>query len=180
MSQRVSGEPVPLSWTLSSLVTLIKFLEDAIHAVVAVLLATLGVGLIIYTLRHIIADVVIVVGPHSLPGIAPGAKPDVKPDVLNEILSLFNEILLLFIVAELLNAVAIAIEHGGALNPEPFILVGLVAGIRRVLILTAQAEHDFRWNPQGIELVILIALILVMAITTLVWRRSKRAGDGAH
>jgi hypothetical protein len=52
--------------------------------------------------------------------------------------------------------------------------VGLVAGIRRVLILTAEAEQSFRWNPPGIELLILMALILVMAITTLVWRRSIR------
>jgi hypothetical protein len=50
--------------------------------------------------------------------------------------------------------------------------VGLVAGIRRVLILTAEAERSFRWNPEGIELLILMTLILVMAITTYVWRHS--------
>ncbi|MCA1708273.1 MAG: phosphate-starvation-inducible PsiE family protein [Actinobacteria bacterium] len=79
----------------------------------------------------------------------------------------------------MLHAVAIAIKHGGALDPGPFILVGLVVGIRRVLILTADAEQAFHWDPQGIELLILIALILVMAITTLVWRRSMRPHDEA-
>jgi phosphate-starvation-inducible protein E len=73
-----------------------------------------------------------------------------------------------------LHTVAIAIKHGGALDPEPFIVVGLVAGIRRVLILTAEAEQAFHWNPQGIELLILMALILAMAIATLVWRYAIR------
>jgi hypothetical protein len=44
--------------------------------------------------------------------------------------------------------------------------------------VTAQAERSFQWNPQGIELVTLIALILVMAVTILVWRRSA-ISDGA-
>jgi predicted small integral membrane protein len=57
-------------------------------------------------------------------------------------------------------------------------VVGLIAGIRRVLIVTAQAERSFQWNPQGIELVILIALILVMAVTILIWRRASPTGDG--
>jgi uncharacterized membrane protein (DUF373 family) len=99
-------------------------------------------------------------------------------DVPATVLAILNEILLLFIVAELLHTVAIAIKHGGALDPEPFIVVGLVAGIRRVLILTAEAEQAFHWNPQGIELLILRALILVMAIATLVWRRAMRPRSG--
>jgi hypothetical protein len=58
------------------------------------------------------------------------------------------------------------------LDPEPFLVVGLVAGIRRVLVVTGEAEQSFRWNPEGIELLILMLLILVMAITTYAWRRS--------
>jgi uncharacterized membrane protein (DUF373 family) len=85
-----------------------------------------------------------------------------------------DETLLLFIVAELLHTVAIALRHRGALDPEPFLVVGLVAGIRRVLILTAEAEQSFRWNPEGIELLILMTLILVLAVATYVWRRSYR------
>jgi uncharacterized membrane protein (DUF373 family) len=82
--------------------------------------------------------------------------------------------LLLSIVAELLNTVVIALRHRGALDPEPFLVIGLVAGIRRVLIVTAEAEPSFQWNPQRIELLILMALILVVAVTVLVWRYSSR------
>jgi phosphate starvation-inducible membrane PsiE len=159
MSQRASSMPVHPSRQVARIVRAIRVVEDAIHVVVAVLLTALGVALIVYTLRQI---AVVFTGPHDLGAI---------------VLAVLNETLLLFIVAELLHTVAIAIKHGGALDPMPFLVVGLVAGIRRVLILTAEAEQAFHWDPQGIELLILMALILVMALTTLVWRRSTRHRD---
>jgi uncharacterized membrane protein (DUF373 family) len=127
--------------------------EDTIHVIVAVLLMALGLVLIIDTVRHI---VIVVSGPYNLPVI---------------VLTVLEEALLLFIVAELLHTVAIALRHRGALDPEPFLVVGLVAGIRRVLVVTGEAEQSFRWNPEGIELLILMLLILVMAITTYAWLR---------
>ncbi|MFH8682101.1 hypothetical protein [Streptomyces lydicus] len=43
--------------------------------------------------------------------------------------------------------------------------------------MTAEAEKSFRWNVEGIELLILAGLILVMATAAYVWRRSTRPGD---
>ncbi|MFB6528703.1 phosphate-starvation-inducible PsiE family protein [Streptomyces sp. NPDC056399] len=63
------------------------------------------------------------------------------------------------------------------LDAEPFLVVGLVAGIRKVLIVTAEAEKSFRWNVEGVELLVLAGLILVMATAGYVWRRSTRPGD---
>jgi uncharacterized membrane protein (DUF373 family) len=138
----------------------IEVTEDVIHVVVAVLLAVLALALIVDTVRHI---AIVLAGPYNLPVI---------------VLAVLEETLLLFIVAELLHTVAIALHHRGALDPEPFLVIGLVAGIRRVLVLTAEAEQSFRWNAQGIELLILMTLILVMAVTTLVWRRSLTLAAG--
>jgi phosphate starvation-inducible membrane PsiE len=154
MSPSTSDMPARTSRHIARIVRAIKIAEDAIHVVVAVLLTALGVALIAYTVRQV---VLVLTGPFDVPAT---------------VLAVLNETLLLFIVAELLHTVAIAIKHGGALDPEPFIVVGLVASIRRVLILTAEAEQAFHWNPQGIELLILMALILVMAIATLVWRHA--------
>jgi uncharacterized membrane protein (DUF373 family) len=148
--------PARPSRHLARIVRAIKIVEDAIHVVVAVLLTALGVALIVYTVRQV---ALVLAGHYDVPAT---------------VLAVLNETLLLFIVAELLHTVAIAIKHGGALDPEPFIVVGLVAGIRRVLILTAEAEQAFHWNPQGIELLILMALILALAIATLLWRRAIR------
>jgi uncharacterized membrane protein (DUF373 family) len=140
---------------LARIVRAIEIGEDSIHAIVSVLLLVLGVALVVDTVHH---TVVILAGAYNLPVI---------------VLGVLDETLLLFIIAELLHTVAIALRHRGALDPEPFLVVGLVAGIRRVLILTAEAEQSFRWNPEGIELLILMALILVMAVTTYVWRNSS-------
>jgi hypothetical protein len=59
------------------------------------------------------------------------------------VLGILDETLLLLIVAEPMHTTAIALRHHGALDPEPFLVMGLVAGIRRVLIVTAEAEQSF-------------------------------------
>ncbi len=58
-------------------------------------------------------------------------------------LLVLNQTLLLFSIAELLHTIVVSIQHGGALDPEPLIVAGLVAGIRRVLILSSQANIRF-------------------------------------
>ncbi|MER5573941.1 phosphate-starvation-inducible PsiE family protein [Streptomyces massasporeus] len=63
------------------------------------------------------------------------------------------------------------------LDTEPFLVVGLVAGIRKVLIVTTEAEKSFRWSVEGIELLILARMILVMATAVYGWRCSTRPGD---
>jgi uncharacterized membrane protein (DUF373 family) len=93
-------------------------------------------------------------------------------DPLALVLTVLDNGLVLFMVAELLHTVRITVRDRG-LAAEPFLIVGLIAGIRRVLILTAQSDATFQWNPQGIQLVILVGLILVMAVAILIWRRSE-------
>ncbi|MHA6795574.1 phosphate-starvation-inducible PsiE family protein [Pseudonocardia bannensis] len=135
----------------------IEIAEDTIHVVVAALLAVLAIVLIIDTVRQIAT---VLAGPSHAPAI---------------LVAILDETLLLFIVAELLHTVAIALLHHDALSPEPFLVVGMVAAIRRVLVVTAESEHEFRWDQQGMELMILTGLILVMAITALVWRHASKA-----
>lgn len=147
---------VPRGGLLARIVGVLGVVEDLLHVVIAILLTMLGLVLITDTVRHI---ALVLAGPYNLPEV---------------VLAVLGLTLLLFIVAELLHTVTIALRHRGALDPEPFLVIGLVAGIRSVLILTAEAKQSFRWNPHGIELLILMALILVMAITTLVWRYSSR------
>jgi phosphate starvation-inducible membrane PsiE len=106
--------------------------------------------------RHI---ALVLAGPYNLPEI---------------VLAVLDLTLLLFIVAGLLHTVTITLPRRGALDPVPFLVIGLVAGIRWVLIITAETGHSFQFHPDGIELLILMALILVMAVATVVWRYSNR------
>jgi hypothetical protein len=66
-------------------------------------------------------------------------------------------------------------EH--ALVPEPFLIVGLVAATRRVLVLTAeftgaQAPNEAAFRVSMIELSVLTILILVL-VASLVLLRSR-------
>lgn len=55
---------------------------------------------------------------------------------------------MLFIVAELLPIVRLTIRNR-TLDAEPFLVVGPIAGIRRVLIVTAEAERSFGGTSRG-------------------------------
>jgi uncharacterized membrane protein (DUF373 family) len=137
---------------------LLQLVEDGIHLVVAVLLVLLAGILTVGVFHDVIRSVQ---GPYQEETV---------------VLSALNGSLLLFIVAELLHTVRLTIRNR-TLDAEPFLVVGLIASIRRVLIVTAEAEKSFRWNVEGIELLILAGLILVMATAVYVWRRSTRPGD---
>lgn len=128
--------------------------EEGIYIVLALFLALAGVALIA--------------------GAGYGVYMDVSShkDALTLTIDLLDEGLLLFMVAELLHTVRITVHERG-LAAEPFLIVGLIAAIRRVLIVTAKSEQSFSWDSQGIELVVLAALIIVMAVAILVFRRSQ-------
>ena len=95
------------------------------------------------------------------------------------IVVLLDRILLILLVVELMYTVQVSFrEH--ALIPEPFLLIGLIAAIRRVLVITAEFAqvHD---QPESvfkyflIELGVLAVLIVVL-VASLVVLRSR--GDG--
>jgi hypothetical protein len=61
-----------------------------------------------------------------------------------------------------------------AVTPEPFLLVGLIAAIRRVLILTAEfSQATGQAAPKQLvpELAVLSALIVAIALSLFVLRR---------
>ncbi len=136
------------------MVGLIERAEDAIHVATAVLLAAAG----LFLLWSVVSSAYASLGRSA--------------DPLTVVLTVLDRGLILFMIAELLYTVRITIRDR-SVAAEPFLIVGLIAAIRRVLILTAQVERGFSWGSQGIELTILVALILVMSIALLVWRRAS-------
>jgi uncharacterized membrane protein (DUF373 family) len=142
----------PSGGLLGHVVRALRAVEDGIHVVVAVLLALLAIVLLID-----VADGVITAlrGPYQS---------------VELVLSFLDNTLVLFIVAELMHTVRITITSHH-LQAEPFLVVGLIAGVRRLLLVTAEAERSFQWNSQGIELLILMGVILAMAVAIFVLRR---------
>ena len=90
------------------------------------------------------------------------------------IVPLLDRILLILLVVELLYTVQVSFrEHG--LIPEPFLLVGLIAAIRRVLVLTAevgqvQDEPETVFKHFITELVVLTVLIVALVFSLILLR----------
>jgi len=130
-------------------------IEDGIYVVVSALLIIGGVVLIWSTLNDLVL--------HPVKGDDP-------------LTVLLDRGLILFIIAELLHTVRVTIQER-TLVAEPFLIVGLIAGIRRILILTAQtAQGDAKPGSQ-VELVLLILLVLVMTGAVILYRRFYTAQE---
>lgn len=88
---------------------------------------------------------------------------------------LLDRILLVLLVIELLYTVQVSFrEH--AVVPEPFLLVGLIAAIRRVLLLTAEFSQvrpisELAFQHFVIELLVLTALIVALAFSLLLLKK---------
>lgn len=94
-------------------------------------------------------------------------------DASGQIIPLLDQILLILLIVELLYTVQVSFRQH-AVMPEPFLLVGLIAAIRRVLILTAELGHATGQTPPAQlvpELAVLSALLVAIAVSLFVLRR---------
>jgi uncharacterized membrane protein (DUF373 family) len=88
--------------------------------------------------------------------------------------ALLDRILLALMVVELLYTLQVSFrEH--SLVPEPFLLLALIASVRRILVITAEfgaQATDERLFRQGMwELALLTALIVVLVVSVVTLRR---------
>jgi uncharacterized membrane protein (DUF373 family) len=110
---------------------------------------------------------------------------DVQVHISAESLVLtIDRLLFVLMVVEILHTVRVSF-HAGKLVCEPFLIVGLIASIRRVLVITLESSQIYqpgKWTPetQGLfnssllELSVLGGLILVMVISICLLRYSER------
>ena len=93
----------------------------------------------------------------------------------SNIVPILDRGLLILLVVELLYTVQVSFrEH--TLIPEPFLLVGLIAAIRRVLVLTAEVAQieglsDSVFRRFVIELVVLTVLIIALVVSLVLLKR---------
>ena len=98
--------------------------------------------------------------------------------ITTNIVALLDRVLLILLVVELLYTVQVSFrEH--SLMPEPFLLIGLIAAIRRVLLLTAELaqvhEKPDVFQHVIVELVVLTVMIVALVISLVLLR--KRSGS---
>lgn len=138
----------------------LEVVEDLIYSIIAIFLIGSGVLLLI------------------------GAGLDVSRnfDVNNIhplVVHVLDETLLVFVVVELLHTVRITLRDH-SLAAEPFLIVGLIAGVRRILILTASSDAlhsgpDF--VVYWVQLLLLIVLVVAMVVALFIWHRTPSSAD---
>jgi len=101
------------------------------------------------------------------------------------IVGLLDRILLILLVVELMYTVQVSFRER-ILIPEPFLLVGLIAVIRRVLVLTAELAqvHDkpdevFRRFILELGVLTIMIVALVVSLVLLRKRKGKVAAERA-
>ncbi len=89
-----------------------------------------------------------------------------------------DRLLFVLMLAEILHTVRVSLTSG-TLDGEPFLIVGLIASIRRVLVITLESSETVpgkaptNFVPTMVELGLLGALILVMVTSIYLLRRAR-------
>jgi len=128
--------------------------EDLVYVGLGVLLAGSAVALLVTTIMRF--------GSSLFAG-----------DLAAQVIPLLDRILLILLIVELLYTVQVSFQQH-AVTPEPFLLVGLIAAIRRVLILTAEFGQTTGQAPPAQlvpELAVLSALLVAITLSLFVLRR---------
>lgn len=140
----------------------LELVEDAIYVVIALFLIGSG-GLLL-------------VGA----GIAFSKNFDVN-NIHPLVVNVLDETLLVFVVVELLHTVRVTLRDH-TLAAEPFLIVGLIAGVRRILILTASSD-TLHSGPDffvyWVQLLLLIVLVVAMVVALFIWHRTA-SSDPNH
>jgi hypothetical protein len=141
-------------------------IEDVVYVGLGILLAASAVVLLV--------DGAVVFGRHLVAGTMPG-----------RIIDLLDRTLLILLIVEILYSVQISFrEH--VLAPEPFLIVGLIAATRRILVVTAELADlaktggmGFRHAVLELGLLTLMVLVLVLALVLLRRRSPQAVADRA-
>jgi uncharacterized membrane protein (DUF373 family) len=102
-------------------------------------------------------------------------------NIATDTLRVLDQLLVVLMLVEILHTVRISI-HSHFLVTEPFLVVGLIASIRRILVITLEAATLTKggsWSPDGasmfrssmVELGLLGLLVLVLVFSITLLRR---------
>jgi len=139
-------------------------MQEAIYTAVALLLAIAGILVAAGTVDAL------------LDGVTRGG------DSIETALHVLDRVLLLVIVAELLFTLRLVL-YEGEIYAEPFLLIGLIVVVRRVLVVTAEGENLDREGHALtnllLELGVLAGLALAFGVAIFLLRRGAAAEHAA-
>ncbi len=144
----------------SLVATTFTWIEDVIYVSLGVLLALSAVAVLIHG------------GVDLVRAIFGGLD-------VHAIITLLDRVLLALMITEMLYTVKVSFrEH--VLSAEPFLVVALIAAVRRILVITAEFGAQMRPDDQHFrqviqELALLTVLILVLVASAVMLRRRAPA-----
>jgi uncharacterized membrane protein (DUF373 family) len=106
-------------------------------------------------------------------------------------LRVLNELLIVLMLVEILHTVRISIRSHRLVIAEPFLIVGLIASIRRILVITLEAatlSREGAWVSDGARTIFhgsmielgLLGLLVLILVHSIIWlRRNAESGDEA-
>jgi uncharacterized membrane protein (DUF373 family) len=151
----VSAHKPPLPEARSWVARAFTLVEDVVYIGLGVLLAGSAIGLLVT-------------------GFVTFVESARAGTLSTSIVGLLDRILLILLIVELLYTVQVSFR-AHALMPEPFLLVGLISAIRRVLVVTAEfgelKEKEAAFRGFIAELGVLTALIVALSLALLLLHR---------
>ncbi len=123
----------------------IRLMQEAIYIAVGLLLATAGVLVVAGTVDALV---------DSLSGAG---------DSIGTGVQVLDRVLLLLIVAELLFTLRLVL-YEGEIFAEPFLLIGLIAVVRRVVVVTAEGEELSRAGRELTNLLLELGVLAALAL----------------
>ena len=100
----------------------------------------------------------------------------------NASVTILDRVLFVFIFAELLHSIRIIIQEDRILA-DPFLLIGIIAVIRRILVVSAETQTSTAQDFQQmlIELAVLAVLVLALGVSYFLVRRvEQQAGTTSN
>ena len=136
----------------------LRVAEAAVYAIVGAALVASAVIVLVALTYHLVRD------------LDEGAEPAIT--------GALDSLLLVFILLELLAGVR-AIMTQRKLVAEPFLIVGIIASIKEVIVITLAAQESrgrdaAAFDDAMIEIGVLGALVLALAVANLLMRRKER------
>jgi len=154
----VSQEPEQRSWLL----TIMHYAQNVVYYGVTLVLLV-AIGVLFFS-----------VGQTLLAAF--------EVDPLQTTLEILDRVLLITIFVELLITIEVIVRER-QLVAEPFILIGLVAVVRRILLVTAEAGQSLQDTERFLNLItelgVLTALVLSLSAALYVARRTVRRQEEA-
>ena len=97
--------------------------------------------------------------------------------IAHRAIEILNSVLLVMMTMEIVYTVAISLESH-TLSAEPFLIIGTIAAIRRMLVITATSTENENkpdvFHETLIELGLLAATVVALSVAIWVLRHSKK------